>query len=52
MILVPPKGGFPEITWDRFVPRRGPSGLIFFLASGLTMWYGFVKVGKINKERR
>lgn len=49
---LPPQGGFPEIKYRRYLPKRGPSGAV--LLSGLVALsaYGFYKVGEGNVEKR
>ena len=49
---LPPQGGFPEIKYRRYLPKRGPSGAV--LLSGLVALsaYGFYKVGEGNIEKR
>ncbi|KAJ3147133.1 hypothetical protein HDU86_008129 [Geranomyces michiganensis] len=48
-----PKGGFPEtIQYKRYLPRRGPSGLVIFAAAFGVMGYGWYWVAQANAERR
>ncbi|KAI9098915.1 GRIM-19 protein-domain-containing protein [Phlyctochytrium arcticum] len=50
---LPPPGGFPQtIQYKRYLPRRGPSGLVIFVASFAVMGYGWYWVAKANAERR
>lgn len=50
---LPPPGGFPEtIQYKRYLPRRGPSGLVIFAAAFGVMGYGWYWVAKANAERR
>ncbi|KAI8920963.1 GRIM-19 protein-domain-containing protein [Powellomyces hirtus] len=50
---LPPSGGFPEtIQYKRYLPRRGPSGLVIFAAAFGVMGYGWYWVAKANAERR
>ncbi|KAI8803006.1 GRIM-19 protein-domain-containing protein [Cladochytrium replicatum] len=50
---LPPPGGFPQtIRYERYVPKRGPSGLIIFGAAISIMAYGWYWVGHTNAERR
>ncbi|KAJ3187040.1 hypothetical protein HDU85_007078 [Gaertneriomyces sp. JEL0708] len=50
---LPPAGGFPEtIQYKRYLPRRGPSGLVIFTAAFAVMGYGWYWVAKANAERR
>ncbi|KAJ3086955.1 hypothetical protein HK102_012108 [Quaeritorhiza haematococci] len=50
---LPPPGGFPEtIRYQRYLPKRGPSGLTMFVAMFGIMGYGWYWVAKSNAERR
>ncbi|KND01408.1 uncharacterized protein SPPG_03217 [Spizellomyces punctatus DAOM BR117] len=50
---LPPQGGFPDtIQYKRYLPRRGPSGLVIFVAAFGVMGYGWYWVAKANAERR
>ena len=49
---LPPKGGYPEITYARNLPKRGPSGLMIMLGGVAVMALGFVGVGITNRQRR
>jgi NADH dehydrogenase (ubiquinone) 1 alpha subcomplex subunit 13 len=50
---MPPAGGFPEtIRYQRYIPRRGPSGALLLTAAFAAMAYGWTEVKKGNTERR
>ncbi|KAI8823559.1 GRIM-19 protein-domain-containing protein [Fimicolochytrium jonesii] len=50
---MPPPGGFPEtIQYKRYLPRRGPSGVVMFIATFGIMGYGWYWVAQANAERR
>ena len=50
---LPPAQGFPQtIRYQRYLPRRGPSGLVIFSVALGVMAYGWVKVAEGNAERR
>ena len=50
---LPPAGGFPNtIRYQRYLPRRGPSGAVLLLAAFVAMGYGWTQVAQGNAERR
>ncbi|KAJ3226634.1 hypothetical protein HK099_004515 [Clydaea vesicula] len=50
---LPPEGGFPtSIRYQRYIPKRGPSGFTLFVASFAIMGYGWYWVLESNNERR
>ncbi|KAI8909833.1 GRIM-19 protein-domain-containing protein [Gorgonomyces haynaldii] len=49
----PPAGGFPTtIRYQRYLPRRGPSGAVILLATIGVMSWGFAEWSKGTQERR
>jgi NADH dehydrogenase (ubiquinone) 1 alpha subcomplex subunit 13 len=49
---LPPKGGFSEIKYRRYLPKRGPSGLVIVAGVTAVSAFGFYKVYQGNIERR
>ncbi|KAG1055606.1 hypothetical protein G6F43_002442 [Rhizopus delemar] len=49
---MPPQGGFPEVRYRRYLPKRGPSGLVILSGIAAISAYGFYKVAEGNLERR
>ncbi|KAI9203184.1 GRIM-19 protein-domain-containing protein [Polychytrium aggregatum] len=50
---LPPAGGFPEtIKYQRFIPKRGPTGLVMFAVTFGIMGYGWYWLTLSNAERR
>ena len=49
---MPPKGGYPGITYTKNVPKRGPSGLVIMLGGVAAMAVGFYGIKHTNKKRR
>ena len=49
---MPPKGGYPGITYAKNVPKRGPSGIVIMLGGVAAMAVGFYGLKVTNKERR
>ena len=50
---VPPPGGFTEtIRYQRYLPKRGPSGLVIFAGVFAMMGYGWYWVAQGNDEKR
>ena len=50
---LPPQGGFPTtIRYQRYIPRRGPSGAVILAGAFLLMGYGWIEVAKGHEERR
>ncbi|KAI8384635.1 GRIM-19 [Radiomyces spectabilis] len=49
---LPPAGGYPEVRYKRYLPKRGPSGLVILSAITALSVYGFYKVAQGNLERR
>ncbi|TPX34990.1 hypothetical protein SmJEL517_g02491 [Synchytrium microbalum] len=50
---LPPSGGFPQtIKYERYLPKRGPSGLVIFLGTFGIMGYGWYWLAQANAERR
>jgi len=45
---LPPAGGYEPIRYKRYLPARGPSGYVFFLAGAAAIIYGLYKVGEGN----
>mmetsp|Transcript_17372 Transcript_17372/g.29460 ORF Transcript_17372/g.29460 Transcript_17372/m.29460 type:complete len:133 (+) Transcript_17372:208-606(+) len=48
---MPPAGGFPKIDHVRKFPTRGPTGWQIWLGATLAITYGFIQVGRTNRER-
>ncbi|KAI8077954.1 GRIM-19 [Gilbertella persicaria] len=49
---LPPAQGFPEVRYRRYLPKRGPSGLVTLLGLTAISAFGFYRVGQGNLERR
>ena len=49
---MPPKGGYPGITYAKNLPKRGPSGLVIMLGGVAAMAVGFYGIKRTNKKRR
>ena len=50
---LPPAGGFPNaIRYQRYLPQRGPSGLLIFLTVAGFMGYGWTWFSLSLKEKR
>jgi NADH dehydrogenase (ubiquinone) 1 alpha subcomplex subunit 13 len=49
---LPPSGGFPPIHYKRYLPPRGPPGILFFVGGALIMSVGLYVVGQGNIARR
>ena len=50
---LPPTSGFPDtIRYERYLPRRGPSGIVMILGVLGIMSYGWYQVSKANAEYR
>ncbi|KAJ1568108.1 hypothetical protein HK096_007551 [Nowakowskiella sp. JEL0078] len=50
---LPPPGGFPRtIRYERYIPKRGPSGAVIFAAIFGIMGYGWYWTALSNAERR
>jgi hypothetical protein len=49
---LPPPGGYPEVKYRRYLPKRGPSGLVIFAGLTAICGYGFYRVAQGNLERR
>ncbi len=49
---MPPKGGYPGITYAKNIPKKGPSGLVIMLGGVATMAIGFYGIKLTNKKRR
>ncbi|KAI9312385.1 GRIM-19 [Dichotomocladium elegans] len=49
---LPPAGGYGQVRYRRYLPNRGPSGLV--IMAGITAFcaFGFYRVGQGNLERR
>lgn len=47
-----PKGGYPEITYARNLPKRGPPGWMIMLGGVAVMSFGFLVVARANQRRR
>ncbi|KAJ3040686.1 hypothetical protein HDV00_010579 [Rhizophlyctis rosea] len=48
---MPPPGGFPQtIRYERYLPRRGPSGVVMFGGLFLIMGYGWYHQIRVIKE--
>jgi NADH dehydrogenase (ubiquinone) 1 alpha subcomplex subunit 13 len=49
---LPPAEGFPEVKYRRYLPKRGPSGLVILAGVTALSAFGFYKVFQGNLERR
>ncbi|KAI8888903.1 GRIM-19 [Backusella circina FSU 941] len=49
---LPPAGGFSEVKYRRYLPKRGPSGLVIVAGVTAISAFGFYKVYQGNLERR
>jgi NADH dehydrogenase (ubiquinone) 1 alpha subcomplex subunit 13 len=50
---LPPQGGFPEtVKYQRYLPQRGPSGAVIFLAVAGIMGYGWYKFSGALREKK
>ncbi|CEP15976.1 hypothetical protein [Parasitella parasitica] len=49
---LPPAEGFPEIKYRRYLPKRGPSGMVILAGVTAICGFGFYKVFQGNLERR
>ncbi|KAI8987949.1 GRIM-19 [Mycotypha africana] len=49
---LPPQQGFPEIRYRRYLPKRGPSGLVLLLGVTAISGFGFYRLFQGNLERR
>lgn len=49
---MPPQGGFAQVRYRRYLPQRGPSGLVLLSGIIAISAYGFYKVAEGNLERR
>ncbi|CAO3677200.1 unnamed protein product [Umbelopsis vinacea] len=43
---LPPPGGYPEVKYRRYLPKRGPSGLVIFAGLTAICGYGFTELLK------
>ncbi|CAO3622294.1 unnamed protein product [Cunninghamella blakesleeana] len=46
------RGGYPEVKYRRYLPKKGPSGLAIVAGITAICTYGFYKVGQGNLERK
>lgn len=49
---LPPAEGFPEIKYRRYLPKRGPSGLVLLAGVTAISAFGFYRVFQGILERR
>ena len=49
---LPPSGGYSEVRYRRYLPKRGPSGLVIVAGVAAVMTFGFYRVAQGNLERR
>ena len=49
---MPPRNGYPAITYARNLPKRGPSGLIMFIGGAAVMTLGLWRVIVGNRRMR
>ncbi|KAG2232455.1 GRIM-19 [Thamnidium elegans] len=49
---LPPAEGFPEVKYRRYLPKRGPSGLVILAGITALSTFGFYRVSQGNLERR
>ncbi|KAL0136500.1 NADH dehydrogenase 1 alpha subcomplex subunit 13 NDUFA13/GRIM19 [Mucor lusitanicus] len=47
-----PAQGYPEIKYRRYLPKRGPSGMVILAGVTAFCGFGFYKVFQGNLERR
>mmetsp|Transcript_18382 Transcript_18382/g.23854 ORF Transcript_18382/g.23854 Transcript_18382/m.23854 type:complete len:133 (+) Transcript_18382:131-529(+) len=48
---MPPKGGYPQVKFERHLPSRGPKGWQMWAGVTAFICYGFVQVARTNNER-
>lgn len=41
---IPPAGGYPAISYNRILPKRGPPGIVLFLGGAAVSIYGLLTV--------
>ncbi|KAI8145805.1 GRIM-19 [Fennellomyces sp. T-0311] len=49
---LPPSGGYSEVRYRRYLPKKGPSGLVIIGGMAACMAFGFYRVTQGNLERR
>ncbi|KAI8640232.1 GRIM-19 [Parasitella parasitica] len=49
---LPPAEGFPEVKYRRYLPKRGPSGMVILAGVTAFCGFGFYRVFQRNVERR
>lgn len=49
---LPPAEGYREIKYRRYLPQRGPSGLVILAGVTAISAFGFYRVSQGNLERR
>ncbi|OMJ26136.1 NADH dehydrogenase [ubiquinone] 1 alpha subcomplex subunit 13, partial [Smittium culicis] len=49
---LPPKGGFPNISYSRRLPKKGPTGFVMLAGVASVMVYGWYNVFHGLRERR
>mmetsp|Transcript_4907 Transcript_4907/g.7655 ORF Transcript_4907/g.7655 Transcript_4907/m.7655 type:complete len:87 (+) Transcript_4907:74-334(+) len=49
---MPPEGGFPNVKYQRNLPKKGPSGLVVLLLGAAVMTAGLSVVAISNKKKR
>ncbi|KAI9468915.1 MAG: GRIM-19 [Benjaminiella poitrasii] len=49
---MPPPQGFSEVKYRRYLPKRGPSGLVILAGITAISAFGFYRVAQGNLERR
>ncbi|KAJ1675828.1 60S ribosomal protein L26A [Spiromyces aspiralis] len=49
---IPPKGGYPEVKYNRVLPKKGPTGIVFLGMITSIMGYGWYKIYQGVRERR
>ncbi|KAI9025031.1 GRIM-19 [Phycomyces nitens] len=49
---LPPAEGYSEVRYRRYLPKRGPSGLVILASIAAVSTFGFYKLAVGNLERR
>lgn len=49
---MPPSGGYSQVRYRRYLPKRGPSGAVIIAGVAAFCTFGFYRVAQGNLERR
>ncbi|SAM04732.1 hypothetical protein [Absidia glauca] len=49
---LPPSGGYAQVKYRRYLPKRGPSGAVIFAGITAICTYGFYQVARGNLEKK